>query len=174
VVIALGRLKWAGTPEWIAKYVTKPDAPLARAAVQAMRAAGNWPAVLKLLDRPTDDPVRPIALWTLAAGAARQSPKGQSTRGAPVLPRGSAVRPDRLVATMAQGRADRCGRPRSGRGARQLGGRTTARTVVDESSGARQAASEVRLGGCTQEHRRHPTEERVQEWKAGSVPSAWV
>jgi putative heme-binding domain-containing protein len=66
VVIALGRLKWAETPTWIAKYVSRPDAPLAHAAMQAMRAAGNWPAVLKLLDQPTDNPVRSIALRAVA------------------------------------------------------------------------------------------------------------
>src|SRR5205085_11309953 len=66
VVIALGRLKWAGTPDWLAKHLGKPDAPLAHATMQAMRSAGNWPAVLKLLDRPTDDPVRVIALRAIA------------------------------------------------------------------------------------------------------------
>lgn len=66
VVIALGRLKWAGTPDWVAKNITKPDAALAHAAMQAMRAAGNWPAVLASLDRPTDDAVRGIALRAIA------------------------------------------------------------------------------------------------------------
>src|SRR5439155_10442689 len=66
VVIALGRLKWPETPDWLAKHVAKPDAPLAHAAMQAMRGAGNWPAILALLDRPTDDPVRAIALRAAA------------------------------------------------------------------------------------------------------------
>jgi putative membrane-bound dehydrogenase-like protein len=66
VVIALGRLKWADTPAWLARHVTKPDTPLAHAAMQALRAAGNWPGVLALLDRPTDDPVRGIALRAVA------------------------------------------------------------------------------------------------------------
>lgn len=66
LVIALGRVKWAGTPDWVAKNLTKTDAALAHAAMQAMRAAGNWPAVLALLDRPTDDPVRDIALRAIA------------------------------------------------------------------------------------------------------------
>ena len=66
VVIALGRLKWSGTPEWVAKHITKPDAALAHAAMQALRNAGNWPAIIRLFDRPTDDPVRSIALRAAA------------------------------------------------------------------------------------------------------------
>jgi putative heme-binding domain-containing protein len=66
VVIALGRLKWADTPAWLARHVTKPDAPLAHAAMQALRGAGNWPGVLELLDRPTEDPARAIALRAVA------------------------------------------------------------------------------------------------------------
>ncbi len=62
VIIALTRLKWTGAPNWIAKHVTKPDAALAHAAMQAFRHAGNWPTVLKFLDRPTDDALRAIAL----------------------------------------------------------------------------------------------------------------
>jgi putative membrane-bound dehydrogenase-like protein len=66
VVIALGRLKWADTPAWLARHVTRPDPPLAHTAMQALRGAGNWPAVLELLDRRTDDPVRAIALRAVA------------------------------------------------------------------------------------------------------------
>jgi putative membrane-bound dehydrogenase-like protein len=66
VIVALGRLQWAGTPDWVAKHVTKPDEALAHAAIQALRRAGNWPAVLKLLDRPTGDAVRSIALRAVA------------------------------------------------------------------------------------------------------------
>jgi putative membrane-bound dehydrogenase-like protein len=66
VVVALARLRWTGTPDWVAKHITKPDATLAHAAMQAMRQAGNWPAVLKLLDRPTDDALRSIALRAVA------------------------------------------------------------------------------------------------------------
>ena len=65
VVIALGRLQWKDAPDWIAKHIKKPDAALAHAAMQALRRAGNWPSVLKLLDRPTDD-VRSIALRAIA------------------------------------------------------------------------------------------------------------
>src|SRR5207249_2589090 len=64
--VALGRLKWAGTADWIAKHLKNPDAPLAHAAMQALRRAGNWPAVLKLLDRPTSDAARAIALRAVA------------------------------------------------------------------------------------------------------------
>jgi putative membrane-bound dehydrogenase-like protein len=66
VVIALGRLRWPGSPAWLAKVLTRPDAALAHAAMQALRRSGNWPAVLKLLDRPGDDPVRALALRALA------------------------------------------------------------------------------------------------------------
>src|SRR4029079_16982583 len=61
VLVALARLRWREPPDWIAKNVTKPDAALAHAAMQALRSAGNSPAVLKLLDRSIDDPVRSIA-----------------------------------------------------------------------------------------------------------------
>src|SRR5205823_3953142 len=71
VVIALGRLKWADTPAWLARHVTNPDAPLAHAATQALRGAGNWPGVLELLDRPAADPVRAVAL---RAAAGRYEP----------------------------------------------------------------------------------------------------
>src|SRR5262249_6801466 len=66
VVIALGRLKWADTPAWPAQHVAKPDAPPAHAAMQASRGTGNWLGVLELLDRPTDDPVRAIAVRAAA------------------------------------------------------------------------------------------------------------
>jgi putative heme-binding domain-containing protein len=66
VAVALGRLKWADTAAWLAQHVSKPDAPMAHAAMQAVRGAGNWPALLKLLDGPTEDPVRAIALRAVA------------------------------------------------------------------------------------------------------------
>ncbi len=65
VLVALARLKWSGTPEWIAKHVTKPDAALGHAAQQALRRCGNWPAVIKLLERPTDE-LRAVALRAAA------------------------------------------------------------------------------------------------------------
>jgi putative membrane-bound dehydrogenase-like protein len=66
VVIALGRLRWPGAPGWLAKVLTKPDAALAHAAMQTLRRCGDWPAVLKLADRPGDDPIRALALRTVA------------------------------------------------------------------------------------------------------------
>jgi putative membrane-bound dehydrogenase-like protein len=66
VVVVLGRLRWAGTPGWLAKVLTKPDAALAHAAQQALRRSGNWPAVLRLADRPDADPIRAVALRALA------------------------------------------------------------------------------------------------------------
>jgi putative membrane-bound dehydrogenase-like protein len=66
VVVALGRLRWREAPAWVAKAVTKPDAPLAHAAMQTLRRSGNWPAVLKLVDRPSADPLRPVALRALS------------------------------------------------------------------------------------------------------------
>jgi putative membrane-bound dehydrogenase-like protein len=66
VAIALGRLHWPNAPAWLARVLTKPDAALAHAGMQALRRSGNWPAVLKLADRPGDDPVRALALRALA------------------------------------------------------------------------------------------------------------
>jgi putative membrane-bound dehydrogenase-like protein len=66
VVIALGRLRWSGTPEWLKKVLTRPDAALSHAAMQALRRCDNWPAVLKLIDRPEEGPLRAIALRAIA------------------------------------------------------------------------------------------------------------
>ena len=66
VVIALGRLRWAAAPDWLAKVLTKPDAALAHAAQQTLRRSGNWSAVLKLADRSNADPIRAIAVRALA------------------------------------------------------------------------------------------------------------
>ena len=65
IVIALGRLRWAGAPEWLRKNLTQPDAALAHAAQQTMRRSENWPAILKILDEPEDTQVRKIALRTI-------------------------------------------------------------------------------------------------------------
>jgi putative heme-binding domain-containing protein len=62
VILALGRLQWDQSPTWLRKNLTKPDAALAHAAMQALRRARNWPEVLKLLDEPENSPPRPIAL----------------------------------------------------------------------------------------------------------------
>jgi putative heme-binding domain-containing protein len=69
VVIALGRLRWSGTARWLEKNMSKPDAALAHAAMQALRRSENWPAVLEWIDRPTGDPLRAIALRALGGQA---------------------------------------------------------------------------------------------------------
>jgi putative heme-binding domain-containing protein len=66
IVIALGRLRWAGLPEWLRQGLGQPDPALAHAAVQALRRSENWSAILKLLDEPGDVPLRAIALRAIA------------------------------------------------------------------------------------------------------------
>ena len=66
IVVALGRLRWADSPSWLQKTLTKPDGTLAHAAMMTLRKCGNWPAVLKLLDLPDSEPMRAIALRALA------------------------------------------------------------------------------------------------------------
>jgi putative membrane-bound dehydrogenase-like protein len=66
VTVAVGRLRWPGTPDWLRGTIGQPDPALAHAAVQAMRRSANWPAVLALLDGPDADPVRTLALRALA------------------------------------------------------------------------------------------------------------
>jgi putative membrane-bound dehydrogenase-like protein len=61
VVLALGRLRWPGLPEWLRANVGAVDPPLAHAGAWALRQAGDWPAVLGLLDGPSDDPLRAVA-----------------------------------------------------------------------------------------------------------------
>lgn len=65
VVVTLGRLRWSGAPDWLDRNLAEPDQFLAHAAQQTMRRSGNWPAVLKLVDRP-DSPIRQIAVRALA------------------------------------------------------------------------------------------------------------
>jgi putative heme-binding domain-containing protein len=66
VVVALGRLRWHDAPAWLHKTLTHLDPALAHAAMQTLRRADNWPAVLKLADRPDSDPLRAVALRALA------------------------------------------------------------------------------------------------------------
>jgi putative membrane-bound dehydrogenase-like protein len=66
VVVALGRLRWVGAPEWLRDHLAESPAPLAHAAMQALRRAENWPAVLGLLDLDDGHSVRPIAVRALA------------------------------------------------------------------------------------------------------------
>ena len=66
IIVALGRWKWEGTADWMHENVKEYDPPLAHAAMMALRRSANWPAVLKLLDAPSTDPLRPIALRAAA------------------------------------------------------------------------------------------------------------
>ncbi|MEK6257438.1 MAG: PVC-type heme-binding CxxCH protein [Planctomycetota bacterium] len=66
MIVALGRLRWAGAPEWLHQRLVKPDDALAHAVQQTLRRSGNWPAVLKLLDLPDAEPIRGIALRVIA------------------------------------------------------------------------------------------------------------
>jgi putative heme-binding domain-containing protein len=59
--IALGRLRWPDAPAWLRKNLKQPDPALAHAAQWTLRRAGNWPAILKLLDEPSAEPIRAIA-----------------------------------------------------------------------------------------------------------------
>jgi hypothetical protein len=61
VLIALGRLRWSGAPAWLRKNLERPDPALAHAAKRALRRAGNWRAVLTLLDESSSAPIRAIA-----------------------------------------------------------------------------------------------------------------
>jgi putative membrane-bound dehydrogenase-like protein len=66
IVIALGRLRWPDAPDWLLKNLTRPDAALAHAAMQTLRRSDNWQAVLRLIDRPSDQPIRALALRACA------------------------------------------------------------------------------------------------------------
>jgi putative membrane-bound dehydrogenase-like protein len=66
VTIAVGRLRWAGTPAWLRATLRRPDPALAHAAMQALRRSGNWPEILTLLDGPDTAPTRPLALRAIA------------------------------------------------------------------------------------------------------------
>jgi putative heme-binding domain-containing protein len=61
IIVALGRLRWTETPAWLRQALRQPDAALAHAAMQALRRVEDWPAVLRLLDLPSTDPLRAIA-----------------------------------------------------------------------------------------------------------------
>jgi putative membrane-bound dehydrogenase-like protein len=73
VVVALSRMRWTALPDWLPKvlpqHLDTPDPALAHAAMQALRRSGNWPGVLRLLDMPDDNPLRPIALRAVAEQA---------------------------------------------------------------------------------------------------------
>jgi putative membrane-bound dehydrogenase-like protein len=66
IVVALGRLRWVGTPDWLRQNLDRPDPALAHAAMQALRRCENWSAILRILDEPGDSPLRAIALRAVA------------------------------------------------------------------------------------------------------------
>src|SRR5262249_452190 len=66
VIIALGRLQWPEAPVWLKAHLKEPDGALAHAAQWTLRRAGNWPAVLKILDGPSAEPMHAIARRALA------------------------------------------------------------------------------------------------------------
>jgi putative membrane-bound dehydrogenase-like protein len=66
VVLMLGRLDWSEAPNRLGPLLGKSDGTLEHAAMQTLRRSGNWPAVLKLLDRPNNDLLRTLALRAIA------------------------------------------------------------------------------------------------------------
>jgi putative membrane-bound dehydrogenase-like protein len=66
VIVALGRLRWAGLPDWLGRNLTKPDDALAHAAMQALRRSENWSAILQFLDEPDGASLRAIARRAVA------------------------------------------------------------------------------------------------------------
>jgi len=66
LTIAVGRLRWPGTPAWLRQTLKTLDPALTHAAMQAMRRSANWPALLALLDEPDTLPTRAIALRAVA------------------------------------------------------------------------------------------------------------
>jgi putative heme-binding domain-containing protein len=66
IIVALGRLRWPGTANWLRENLTDPDAALSHAALHALRQSGNWPAILNVLDTADGGPLRGIALRALA------------------------------------------------------------------------------------------------------------
>src|SRR5205823_3294321 len=61
VVIALGRLRWTGAPDWLRRTLSHQptDPALEHAAMQTLRRSRRWNAVLSLLDEPDSSPIRP-------------------------------------------------------------------------------------------------------------------
>ena len=66
VLIAVTRLRWAGAPAWLDRTLRHPDPALEHAAIQALRRAANWPAVLALVDEPDRRRLRSLALRAIA------------------------------------------------------------------------------------------------------------
>jgi putative heme-binding domain-containing protein len=66
VFIVLGRLRWAGVPDWLRGAIPQLDPTLAHLAMQALRRSENWTGILGLVNLPSDEPARTIALRALA------------------------------------------------------------------------------------------------------------
>lgn len=65
-ILALGRLRWAGLPEFLREGLKQPDPALAHAAQWALRQTSDRAGVLELLDLPGDQPTRAVARRALA------------------------------------------------------------------------------------------------------------
>ncbi len=67
VIIALGRLRWPGLPEWLKRNTASvSDATRLHAGQQALRRVANWTATLELLELPPGHPARSMALRAVA------------------------------------------------------------------------------------------------------------
>ena len=69
VTVALGRLRWRESPEWLRTNLGAADPTLAHAVAQTLRRSKNWPAVLHWLDAPDNSTLPPIARCALAGQA---------------------------------------------------------------------------------------------------------
>ncbi|HEY2251442.1 MAG TPA: HEAT repeat domain-containing protein, partial [Planctomycetaceae bacterium] len=78
-IVAVGRLRWSMSADWLAQQFSTlaaeprvnaaaelADPFLAHAAMQVLRKSGNWPAVMRLFDLPDSDPLRSVALRAIA------------------------------------------------------------------------------------------------------------
>ena len=67
IIVALGRLRWSDTPQWLPGVLgAKPDPIVMHAAMQTLRRSENWTFVLKLLDLPSGEPIRAAALASVS------------------------------------------------------------------------------------------------------------
>lgn len=66
VTVALGRIRWTVMADWVTENLKQPDLALAHATMQALRRSENWPSLMKLVDLPSNVPVRAIALRAIA------------------------------------------------------------------------------------------------------------
>ena len=67
IVVALGRLRWPASPQWLPGVLgERPRPVLMHAAMQMLRRSESWSDIVKLLDRPRETPIRAVALAALA------------------------------------------------------------------------------------------------------------